>query len=1041
MTSAPRPVRVLLVHGTQFRGEEDDLDVVGQPEDTSGWWTAGSEFRRELKEAVRRAEGASARVVAWKWSGANSERARRRAGKRLLRQLLRYERRGDPYHVIAHSHGGSVLWHALTDAPHAMPKMRSWTTVGTPFLRFGIRAMAWIYLALIIGGIAAVSSNLYGCRTALREASATYSEGLLDTWHNLVAGEEGALPAFMLATGVLVVVLVLGWRIAQMGTAPIVRGALEMRRKMHAKTARRRFRSRWLGLHSTGDEAIAGLRSTLVTPRMRIFRIPFIRSSNRALQLMGEVVNAPAAPFDYAVMRRLVDRGHGADIAGLRLVDVSASPPPQPPPRPLGRRTEEAIRLEARTSAERLLDRLRETLYRGSVRPRPTTLHRVLGTIKELRLVHTSYFDTSTVRRVLTRRVAAAEPRPPRPMAPRRVRPHLFRTSAAVQEFALHGIALNALGFMLVGAFIASQVTSNPFSAAGMASHATENRPALDQLLTSQAAFASDDDQALPLRRTCAGWLQTLAKLDRVAVALADARRLESPSHRAWVASLLHRYSSDPGDRELCLEVLEESFALVQPSDDQPDQVGTMDFGAAGRVLSRAFLAQIEADEEELADAAAASEANDGGDAHGEPSDAVAGGPDTGADATPTDASLRRALVDQLLQPDLVWTEDVALTALEHVNDDDMWRFLQGYAALLSNRDAGSAARPPTADEWIDRLAELGEHGSLHGPLERVIAYYYGHTGQVPELATLLETSFVDTEGEVGLDPNLIAGLRGMLHGNQDRQRMFDSLLAVRIAPGSSTAVIRALEIASAALYLDQAEGAGVDAALPRRMADYAHDLLHPNAPSGMPQWPAEVSTALLARAHLTTGWAYLELLRRSFDEVGRGGSRALLRDRMRHNLQAAADQAIHREGSRDPVLAKAATLLASGGALHREQAIRIASGIADDDRRERKLEDIDTIAQLCQSSGQPPADDALLEHRAGSFLDETNVSLPRVEFATKLARRILTAQTRSALLLRAARWFESERLRPRAYRLLVECEPEHQAEFWCSKLRPVLDG
>src|SRR5206468_1151122 len=47
------------------------------------------------------------------------------------------------YHLIGHSHGGSVLWHALrTSAARRRPleKLQSWTTVGSPFLHFGVRS-------------------------------------------------------------------------------------------------------------------------------------------------------------------------------------------------------------------------------------------------------------------------------------------------------------------------------------------------------------------------------------------------------------------------------------------------------------------------------------------------------------------------------------------------------------------------------------------------------------------------------------------------------------------------------------------------------------------------------------------------------------------------------------------------------------------------------------------------------------------------------------------------------------------------------------
>ncbi len=88
------------------------------------------------------------------WSGDNSETARRQAARLLLAHMKQFDARG-PFHMVAHSHGGSVLWEALCLAveegeatpepkdgngagkqPPALTRLKSWTTVGTPFLHF-----------------------------------------------------------------------------------------------------------------------------------------------------------------------------------------------------------------------------------------------------------------------------------------------------------------------------------------------------------------------------------------------------------------------------------------------------------------------------------------------------------------------------------------------------------------------------------------------------------------------------------------------------------------------------------------------------------------------------------------------------------------------------------------------------------------------------------------------------------------------------------------------------------------------------------------
>jgi hypothetical protein len=46
---------------------------------------------------------------------------------------------GTKYHIVAHSHGGSVVWHGLVESKRRgidLSGLRSWTTVGTPFLKY-----------------------------------------------------------------------------------------------------------------------------------------------------------------------------------------------------------------------------------------------------------------------------------------------------------------------------------------------------------------------------------------------------------------------------------------------------------------------------------------------------------------------------------------------------------------------------------------------------------------------------------------------------------------------------------------------------------------------------------------------------------------------------------------------------------------------------------------------------------------------------------------------------------------------------------------
>jgi hypothetical protein len=60
----------------------------------------------------------------------------------LLLERLRRENEKGPFHVVAHSHGGMVLWHALMLAVERqipLDNLRSWITVGTPFIFYETR--------------------------------------------------------------------------------------------------------------------------------------------------------------------------------------------------------------------------------------------------------------------------------------------------------------------------------------------------------------------------------------------------------------------------------------------------------------------------------------------------------------------------------------------------------------------------------------------------------------------------------------------------------------------------------------------------------------------------------------------------------------------------------------------------------------------------------------------------------------------------------------------------------------------------------------
>ena len=135
---------VVFVHGTG----------AGKPNPANAhWWEAPhSVFAKELQRAL-----GDKFIVAepFCWTGNNSESDRRLAGRQLLKRLRKEHESHHRYHLIGHSHGGSVIWHALVHSIGIRKKpltgLVTWTTVGTPFLTFRPDyAYWWLFLTTLV---------------------------------------------------------------------------------------------------------------------------------------------------------------------------------------------------------------------------------------------------------------------------------------------------------------------------------------------------------------------------------------------------------------------------------------------------------------------------------------------------------------------------------------------------------------------------------------------------------------------------------------------------------------------------------------------------------------------------------------------------------------------------------------------------------------------------------------------------------------------------------------------------------------------------
>lgn len=140
--SAAATHHVILVHGT---------GAAASNERGSAWWQTEGTLWRLLVSEYKDQFAPRAYI----WSGENSERERRDAGRCLCGHLIDLQDKGIEVHLIGHSHGGSVIWHALQEFDRKPGRLdrtvRSWATVGTPFLQSGLRrARLWGYVIAML---------------------------------------------------------------------------------------------------------------------------------------------------------------------------------------------------------------------------------------------------------------------------------------------------------------------------------------------------------------------------------------------------------------------------------------------------------------------------------------------------------------------------------------------------------------------------------------------------------------------------------------------------------------------------------------------------------------------------------------------------------------------------------------------------------------------------------------------------------------------------------------------------------------------------
>jgi hypothetical protein len=447
---------VILVHGT-FAASESDQG--------RAWWQAGSEAWEEL--AQRLPEGVRLHDVGevFHWSGENSERARIKAGSLLLARMSELEQQGQPYHVIGHSHGGSVIWHALRLARlqrKPLDELRTWATVGTPFMHHRTRG-AWnpFNIICILLGVLLLRPAWNACREivhligggllGIREAIYIPTEGpggiqavlrapLLETLRLLgvpvhateagiqigtfdpSSGDSMLQYLFLTREGWTLLLVVLAAAYLFVNLAAFFLGPVFESRRIRAEkrledNVMEMFKRDWLGLWSPADEAINGLRATLdlsmsfvhkLHPRERVLSSDFLMLVSRPYHwALIPVFNRLLRPWLDGVVRSFVIKtAQGNNRPAAEVIAVSPVPVAPPaadayPSLPAPLNTK--IVATADQHAGEMAPKLRQLLSETSF---VTGLDAFGATLSGHELVHTSYFNHPEILDLLAMHIA-----------------------------------------------------------------------------------------------------------------------------------------------------------------------------------------------------------------------------------------------------------------------------------------------------------------------------------------------------------------------------------------------------------------------------------------------------------------------------------------------------------------------------------------------------------------------------------------------------------------------------------------------------------
>jgi hypothetical protein len=263
---------VISVHGTFAHVETDPGEAAPQPP----WWQPDSTFANDVRAWVE-AGDEPIEVTYFRWSGDNSEIARRAAGLDLYRLLRKLEAQKATYCLVGHSHGGGVISTALLEAAsrkQPLDGLKKWITIGTPFVQLRKERLLFTRLDLLRKVIFVASLMLL-----LMFAVYLVAELASGSERTLFGGNfRGVLvvTAAMMSLPAIVFYLLLRYL--------DYRSHLLHRRRVRAR-AQASFAAKWVPLTHAEDEAVQGL-ALLPGARLTFFDTTFAVSAITMLSVI-----------------------------------------------------------------------------------------------------------------------------------------------------------------------------------------------------------------------------------------------------------------------------------------------------------------------------------------------------------------------------------------------------------------------------------------------------------------------------------------------------------------------------------------------------------------------------------------------------------------------------------------------------------------------------------------------------------------------------------------------------------------------------------